>query len=254
MEKYRIGKVCISSTNPIHAISSIEEKAKSDTPCYVCVTNLRMIRYAGTDKVYQELMHKSFMNLPDGTPLTWCGKLWGRKNIACTSGPYVFRKMMERGDNGVRHFLLGDTPDVLDALEKKYTKEYKTNIVGTFSPPFADVKDFDYEGIARLIKQSNADIVWTAMRAPKQDYFNQRLCEYLDKGVCIGVGRAFRAALGEFTPVPKWAKKLGLSGMYMRRKSLVATLWWYIQSMFYLAYYMLQIMVWRIFGCNKQKC
>ena len=119
MELYSIGKVSISSTNPTHAINSIENKAKENAPCYICVTNLRMIRHAGNDKEYQNLMHESFMNLPDGTPLTWCGKLWGKKNIACTSGPFIFRKMLERGDNGIKHFLLGDTQDVLDALKKK---------------------------------------------------------------------------------------------------------------------------------------
>lgn len=251
MEKYRIGKVYISSTNPTNAINSIEDKAKSGSPSYICVTNIRMIRYAGTDKEYQELMLESFMNLPDGTPLTWCGKLWGKRDIACTSGPNLFRKMLERGDNGIKHFLLGDTQDVLDALKEKYSKEYNTNIVGTYSPPFANVDEFDYKGISKLIKDSKADIIWTAMRAPKQDYFNRELCKYLDKGVCIGVGRAFRAALGEFTPVPGWARKLGLSGIYMRRKSLLATMGWYCISTFYLAYYMLQIIIWRICGCNK---
>lgn len=136
LEKY------ISSTNPTHAINSIEDKAKSGSPSYICVTNIRMIRYSGTDKEYQELMLESFMNLPDGTPLTWCGKLWGKRDISCTSGPNLFRKMLERGDNGIKHFLLGDTQDVLDALKEKYSKEYNTNIVGTYSPPFANVDEF----------------------------------------------------------------------------------------------------------------
>ncbi len=248
LHKYRIGKVYISRTNPTHAIESILKRIKDKGACYICVTNLRMIKYAGTDNDYQDVMHNSFMNLPDGTPLTWCGKLWGEKGIACTSGPSLFKTMLEQGNNGTKHFLLGDTQDVLDALKDKFTKEYGTNIVGTFSPPFADVNEFDYQGISQMIKESEADIIWTAMRAPKQDYFNQHLCKHLNRGVCVGVGRAFRAALGEFTPVPKWAKKLGLSGIYMRRKSLIATLWWYFESTFYLAFYMLQIIFRRIIG------
>lgn len=251
IDRYRIGRVYISATNPEHAIKSIEEEANKNKACYICVTNLRMIRYAATDKAYQKLMYNSYMNLPDGTPLTWCGKLWGQKDIACTSGPNLFKTMLEKGNKNTRHFLLGDTQEVLDALKTKFSKEYGTNIVGTYSPPFAEVEDFDYEEIAKIIRNSNANIIWTAMRAPKQDYFNQKLCNHIEHGVCIGVGRAFRVALGEFPSVPKWAKKLGLSGIYMRRKSLLATLWWYIQSSFYLAFYMLQIIYWITFRQKK---
>lgn len=248
MKRYRIGKVYISATSPSDAICSIKDRIKKNSTCYICVSNLRMIRYASTDILYQKLMYNSFMNLPDGMPLTWCGKLWGEKNIACTNGPRLFKTMLEKGDNSIRHFLLGDTEEVLASLKNKYTEDFGTNIVGTYSPPFADIEDFNYEEIAKLINEANADIIWTAMRAPKQDYFNQRLCRFLNRGVCIGVGRAFRVALGEFAPVPDWAKKMGLSGIYMRRKSLLVTLWWYFQSAFFLLYYMSQIIYLRIKG------
>lgn len=43
-----------------------------------------------------------------------------------------------------------------------------------------------------MINGSGANLVWTALRAPKQDYFNSMLVPYLNDGIiCVGVGAAF---------------------------------------------------------------
>ena len=204
---------------------------------------MRMISYAGKTPVYAQLMENSFMNLPDGKPLTWCGKLWGLKDVECTNGPELFAAMLAKGDNGLKHYLLGDTQDVLDAILAKNNKEMKSNIVGTESLPFTDVDKFDYQGIAERIKNSDANIVWTAMRAPKQDYFNQKLFEFLPNVVLLGVGRAFRLLIGEVKSAPKWASKMGVAGIFTRRKSLIYTLWWYLETFVYLIGYMTAIIM-----------
>ena len=79
---FRIGRTRISVTNPVETINKISDAALAGKGGYICVSNMRMIRFAGKDKEYKKLMDGSFMNLPDGTPLTWLGKLWGLKGIA----------------------------------------------------------------------------------------------------------------------------------------------------------------------------
>ena len=115
---YRIGSTRISITNPLNAIATITDAALAGKGGYICVSNMRMIRFAGRDKEYKELMDGSFMNLPDGTPLTWLGKLWGLKGIACTNGPALFKRMLAESDPRCKHFLLGDTEDVIADILK----------------------------------------------------------------------------------------------------------------------------------------
>ena len=242
-DKYRIGKTFISTTNPSNAIARIAEAAISKTGGYVCVSNLRMVRYAGSHPDYQKLMNESLMNLPDGTPLVWCGRLWGL-SVECTNGPATFRSILTQGDNGLKHYLLGDTQDVLDKIIALNDTTYHARIVGNEALPFTSVENFDYEKISKRIKESGANIVWTAMRAPKQDEFNRILSTYLPNITSVGVGRAFRILTGDVNQGPHWAQKMGISGIFSRKKSLMITLIWYFESFFYLVGYCLQI-IWR---------
>lgn len=241
-ERFRVGKVYISATNPERAKNIISDAARSGEGGYVCVTNVRMVKYAGKHPDYVDLMNHSLMNLPDGTPLTWCGKLWGLKNIAVTNGPSFFQTMLKSSDSTLKHYLLGDTETVVNEIINKYINEYNSNIVGGSSLPFADIDDFDYEGIANAIKESGANIVWTAMRAPKQDVFNARISKYCPNIVFLGVGRAFRISIGDVKEASGWVKKLGIGGIVSRKKSLISTLFWYFKSCFSLAGYMSSIM------------
>lgn len=247
--RFRIGKIHISNTNPDDARQKIQTAALAGEKAYVCVSNMRMVRFANKNTEYRKVMEDSMMNLPDGTPLVWLGKLWGLHDVKCTNGPSLFNTMLQINDNRLKHFLLGDTEDTLNVLVTKYTKEYNANIVGIYSPPFMPVEDFDYPMIAELIKKSAANVIWVAMRAPKQDLFGKRMMNYLDKGICIGVGRAFRFATGEFTmPEDTWISRMGLRGFKIARISKLSLLVWYIKTSFYLLYYCFQILIWRLLG------
>ena len=243
--KFRIGKTYISCTNPEDAINRVKDAALSGKGGYICVSNMRMVQYAGETPEYNQLMKDSFMNWPDGRPLSWCGRMWGLKEVECTSGPATFKRMMSTPVPGLRHYLLGDTQDVLDEIVNTFQNG---GIVGADSLPFASVDEFDYAGIAENVKQSGANVIWTAMTAPKQDEFDKKLLEYLPNVVLIGVGRAFRLSIGRVKDAPEWAKKMGVGGMYIGRKSKTQLLWWYIKKTFVLLGYYINILWSRLLG------
>lgn len=227
--RYRIGKTFITITNPIDAQERIKASVDAGGGTYVCVSDPRTVDLASKDPKYREVMANSLMNTPDGQPTLWAARLWGLKNVERTMGPILFQEMIENPKSGLKHFLLGDTDETLAAIVKK-AAEKNAQIVGTYSPPFCKLDEYDYEGMAKMINESGADIVWTAMRAPKQDYLNINLLPYLDKKICIGVGAAFRFYLGEYKMAPPLIKKLGLMGLYWGRKgqSWGAFIWGYL--------------------------
>lgn len=240
-DKFRLSSTFITKTNPSKAKADITEMATQKSGGYICVTNLRMVKYADNHPAYAEIMNKSAMNLPDGVPLTWCGKAWGLENIAVTNGPSLFKEFMTNSPKELKHYLIGDTQEVLDRIVEKFAGGYGTQIVGTYSPPFIPVEKFDYKKIAEDIKNSGANIVWTAMTAPKQDEFNAILQGYAPEVVSIGVGRAFRLSIGEVKDAPGWAKKLGIGGFFMRRRKWYQTGWWYLTNSFNVAKFIAQI-------------
>lgn len=248
--QFRIGKTHISITDPKDAIRKIEYAVKQKRNTYICVSNPRTVVYARKNEEYRNVMNNSYMNIPDAEPIPWAAKLWGLKNVQRTMGPYLFSDMITNPQNGLKHFLLGDTQETLNLIEKKCKTEYNSNIVGTYSPPFCDLDSYDYKSIAKRINDSNADIVWLALRAPKQDFFSVRLNPFLENKICIGVGAAFRFFLGEYKESSNFLKKTGLMGLFWGKKNqkFIPFLWGYLKDNVPYIFLLLQIIVWRMIG------
>lgn len=242
--RYRVGKTYISRTTPTKAKAKIEEWVRIGLKGYICIANVRSVTYSNQHEDYRKIMNSSLMTTPDGMPLVWMARLWGIKDVERTIGPDLFVKMLEDNESGIKHYLLGDTNETLDAIKKKF---HNSEIVGTYSPPFCDVKDFDYSVIAKKVNECEADLVWIALRSPKQDYFAAKLIPYLDKCICINVGAAFRFSIGGINHPPSTFSKLGLTGLFWRKKN-IKLLFWYIKSLLYICYWSIDIQLSRIFG------
>ena len=249
--RYRVGKTYISITSPKDAQSRIARAIKEGKNAYICVSDPRTVDLASKDKKYGDVMANSMMNTPDGQPTIWAARLWGLKDVERTMGPILFQDMIENPGSGLNHFLLGDTEETLQKIVRK-ASEKEANIVGTYSPPFCKLEEYDYVGIAKMINESGADIVWTAMRAPKQDYFNVNILPYLDKKICIGVGAAFRFYLGEYKMAPPLIKKLGLMGLYWGRKGQPwgKFIWGYLTDNMPFLWHLVKIPFRRLIGKN----
>lgn len=248
---FRIGRVRISVTNENAAINTIKDAIHRKQKGYVCVSTLRTVHVANVDDSYQKVMENSLMNTPDGTPLVWCGHWWGLKQVQRACGPHIFPRMLQDKSNELKHFFLGDTNDTLEALVKKVTEEFGANIVGSYSPPFAPLEEYDINGIAKMINESGATVVWTSLRAPKQDFLNALLQPYLNDGiVCIGVGAAFRSVIGELRQPDGLLQKMGLAGLLFKRKNVskFQQLCWYMKHVCHLTKYWFIIHRKRIIG------
>lgn len=239
--RYRIGKTFISKTNPDNALENVLKAIKECKNTYICVCNMRSVKYGNEHEDYADVLNHSYMSVPDGQPLVWCARAWGLNDVRRTNGPDLFVKMLNDLDSGVKHFLLGDTDETLNAIKQKYPDSL---ITGAYSPPFSELDEFDYEDIANRINNTDANIVWVSLRAPKQDYFAARLLPLLDKKVVIGVGAAFRFAIGEYLHPNKIIQKLGLTGLFWRNRSFGQNVIWYTTMIFAEINYIAGI-VWR---------
>lgn len=245
--RFRIGKTYINITSPEHAKKEIAQAVSDGVNGYICVSNPRTVNQATKHEDYREVMACALMNIPDAEPMPWAAKLWGLKEVKRTMGPMLFNDMLMNHENGIKHFLLGDTDETLSKLKDKYTDAI---IVGMYSPPFCGLDDYDYQQIADMINESKADLVWISMRAPKQDFFAQRISPLLDHKICIGVGAAFRFNLGEYKMAHPIIKKLGLMGLFWGKKnqSWGKFIWGYLSDNVPYLFYLAQIPFWRLVG------
>jgi N-acetylglucosaminyldiphosphoundecaprenol N-acetyl-beta-D-mannosaminyltransferase len=215
MNIFKIGDLKLAAATKEDVVSFIK-KSISKVNGYVCVTNTRTAYLSSKDKDYCQIQNNSLIIIPDGMPLVWLGKLSGHKNIQRIAGPELFECFLRDQDKSIKHYLLGDTQEVLDKLKIKAKDEFGASIVGSFSPLFSSLEEYNYKEIANDINNSEADMVWLALGSPKQDIFASKLIAHTDKKIILNVGAAFRFVLGEYNMPPKAIQTLGLTGVYWR--------------------------------------
>jgi len=236
---YRVGKAPVQVTSVGDARERILAAVAAGEKGYVCVSNMRTVVAANRDPEYLSVMEQSLLNVPDGMPLVWCGKAWGLPAERVV-GFDLFTSLLQAD---VPQFFLGDTPETLEALIEKASTG-GAEVAGAFSPPFVELDSFDLQDIADRINRSGAKIVWTSLRAPKQDFLASRLLPYVGDGVVfVGVGAAFRLYLGEYELDRGVLQKMGLGGLKMLRNTTVwKELKWYSVHGAYLIRFLAEIL------------
>lgn len=171
---------------------------------------------AKKDINFRNVLNSYFLNLPDGMPCVWVGRLKGHKKIRRCYGPDFFRDVVKASANSnIRHYLCGGKEGVADQLKEVCrVKFHNPNVVGTYCPPFLPVEKYDYTTIAHEINKTNADIVWIGLGAPKQELFAKKLAEFTKVKFIIAVGAAFDFHTGRLKQAPSWVQKIGMEWFF----------------------------------------
>ena len=111
-------------------------------------------------------------------------------------------------------FLYGATPDILERLEERLSRELPgIKIVGAFSPPFRELRPEEDKAIVEMINRSGARIVWVGLGCPKQEAW---LLAHHGRvnAVMVGVGAAFDFHAGVINRAPLWIRQSGLEWLH----------------------------------------
>ncbi|MDD3861933.1 MAG: WecB/TagA/CpsF family glycosyltransferase, partial [Candidatus Gracilibacteria bacterium] len=116
-------------------------------------------------------------------------------------------------ENKLKIYLLGakegTAEKVKEILEKKY---HKIQIVGTFSGSPSPEEEKE---ITNLIKESNANVLFVAYGAPKQELWIARNIKKMPQvKLAIGIGGAFNFIAGILKRAPKFMQKMGIEWLY----------------------------------------
>lgn len=176
-------------------------------PGYICVADGVILDMAHRNAEYRNVVNGSMFSICDSSYVPLYIKAIHGRQVKQYAGSEIFRDVVS--DGRYRMMFLGTQQRVLDGL-KENLRKWNAAVDGMrFEElPFCDVEDFDYEGIARMIAEDGADVIWVALGAPKQERFMHKLLPHLDHGVMIAVGAAFKfySGLSE-KRAPEWMIK-----------------------------------------------
>jgi N-acetylglucosaminyldiphosphoundecaprenol N-acetyl-beta-D-mannosaminyltransferase len=202
------------------ATAAVLRRVESGLGGYSCLCGVHGIITAQHSESMMSALDAAWLNFPDGAPVAWLMRRHGAGTARRVAGPDLMPRVIEAGQEaGVRHFLFGSSPDVLERLEQRLLDRFPRAIIaGSISPPFREVSDEENEQFAAQIAASRADIVWVGLGLPKQDEWLHRTAALFAPAVGLGVGAAFDF-LAETKPrAPEWMQGAGLEWMHRLAK------------------------------------
>jgi N-acetylglucosaminyldiphosphoundecaprenol N-acetyl-beta-D-mannosaminyltransferase len=132
-------------------------------------------------------------------------------------------RILERGrSDGYRIYLLGATPEVVEAAATRMREMYPgIAVVGRQHGYFADAEE---EGVASAIAAARPDVLFVAMTSPRKERFLARWSGRLGAPVCHGVGGSLDVLAGKVQRAPPGWQRYGLEWLY-RVKQEPRRLW-----------------------------
>lgn len=182
----------------------------------ISATGAHGLVHAKRNQQFENILKHFFINLPDGMPAVWIGRLKGKKTMERCYGPSFFENLIVQSkDIPITHFLCGGNDGVAEELRNVVATKFNNhNVAGTFCPPFLDVNSYDYNSIADIINKTGANIVWIGLSTPKQEIFAANLARKTNAHFIITVGAAFDFHTGKVPQAPSILQKLGLEWFF----------------------------------------
>lgn len=219
MQRVDIIGVQISDVNMTSAVQYLMENMRDARGNYICVSNVHTTVTAHDNPEYKKVQNESFMSLPDGKPLSVYGRKHGHLTMDRVTGPEFMCQILKDTENSnYRHYFYGTTSDNLQKFIDYVMIHYPMLKIAGFEPSvFRPLSSIEENELCNRINKSNADFVWIALGAPRQEFFEAKLCRKTN-AVWIAVGGAFNVISGVIPRAPKWMQDHSLEWLYRLSK------------------------------------
>jgi N-acetylglucosaminyldiphosphoundecaprenol N-acetyl-beta-D-mannosaminyltransferase len=202
-----------------HAADLVLEGCCNDTTkgnLRISATGAHGLVTAQKKSEFKETLNSCFLNLPDGMPAVWVGRLKGARTMERCYGPDFFTEVIKRSaSHTINHFFCGGKPGVAEEL--KFICQpllQNSRVVGTFSPPFNGMTDFELNELGTYITAANTHILWIGLSTPKQELFARRLAPYVKVHFIITIGAAFDFFTGHVKQAPRFIQRAGIEWLF----------------------------------------
>jgi N-acetylglucosaminyldiphosphoundecaprenol N-acetyl-beta-D-mannosaminyltransferase len=185
-------------------------------PRWIGVCNTYTAVVARRDPGLRAFYEEAALNLPDGMPLVWASRLYGRPIPERVSGPDFLLAFARRAAaRGWRFYFLGADEGTLAAMVRTLGDAAPGLVVaGTCAPPYGPFSESVDRRLIDAVNAARADVLWVGMSAPKQETWLRRAGIRLRVRLGVGVGAAFGFFAGRVRRAPAWMRGAGLEWAY----------------------------------------
>ena len=198
------------------AVAAIVDRCRRGERGWVTTVNVAILMMMRQDTRLQSFVDRSTLNVVDGQPIVWLGR-WLRRPLPerVAGVDMIGRLCAVAAAEGLRVFILGGTPEVVDTVGERMRAEHPDLQIdwadGYFSADEAPAR-------AAVVAAARPDILLVGMGVPRQEQFIEDQWDLLGCTVAIGVGGSFDVLSGLRRRAPEWMQDRGLEWVYRLRQ------------------------------------
>ena len=216
-KRIRIGNLPIDCLTFDEALDAIEGLVASRQGGSVFTPNIDHVVLYSDDSRFRAAYECASLSLADGMPVLWSSRLLGTPLPAKILGADLVVPLAGRARaRGWRVALLGGAPGVPEAAGRKLESLFPNiQIVATLSPTVAiDDPPALRDPLLKILRELEADVIFVALGAPKQELFIAEVQPALRPSVLLGVGASLDFLAGTARRAPPWMSNSGLEWAY----------------------------------------
>ena len=194
-------------------------KCISDGKVLINTINAHSYNTALEDEAFAEALQNGGFLVPDGMSIVkacrWLRAKSQPKERIAGWDLFVF-EMEKLNHKGGKCFFMGSSEAVLSAIKDRCARDYLNITVDTYSPPYKpEFTEDDNKAMVQAINQSNPDLLWIGMTAPKQEKWAYAHWAEMDIHChCGTIGAVFDFYAGTVKRAPEWMQKAGLEWLH----------------------------------------
>jgi N-acetylglucosaminyldiphosphoundecaprenol N-acetyl-beta-D-mannosaminyltransferase len=178
--------------------------------CRVSTINLDYLVLASRDDAFRTVLRSADLAVADGAPVIWLSRLGRDRLPGRVAGADLVAWLLDGGIPTATVFLAGSSDEVCRAVAARAERSGVKVVAWDTSPPEVFDDPASSQQIVRRVNASGAEILLTALGAPRQDMWMARHRGELDVSLMIGVGGSLDLAAGRLRRAPRMVQRMGL--------------------------------------------
>lgn len=213
-ERFDIFGVPIDVVGQEDVVGQIIDVARNRRFFQVATVNVDFMVNSRHDREVHTILNCSDLNLPDGAPVVWAGRLLGHRAVRRLAGADLVPALVgAAAREKLSVFFLGGEGDAAADAAERLSRRYSGLSVSAYEPPIASLEDIDDDQVLGRIEAARPHILFVALGHPKQDKWIYRNRESLPM-VAMGVGCTFDLIAERRSRAPVWMQRVGLEWSY----------------------------------------
>ncbi len=194
-------------------LQKIDGFVRSGEPHQHVVVNVDKLVKATRDEKLRSIINQCALINADGMPVVWASRLLGKPLKERVAGVDLFDALMARAaEMGWRVFLLGAREEVVAGVQDIYERRFPGFKIAGYRNGYWTPEE--EQGVARQIKEAEADLLFVAISSPKKELFLGRYQAEMKIPFAMGVGGTFDVVVGNVKRAPLWMQRAGLEWFF----------------------------------------